>query len=255
MRAIAWVVAGLLAAASSLAAQEAGTVEFAGFGVWHNKNVVYDALRGFGGGARLGIWLPAHFEIEGQLDFTRPPNSHSGIRFTLINYGGSLLYNVPVSRGSVYLRAGYGRFSPREPCQVFGTRCSPFGALAGGAGFRIPLGSVVYLRGEAMARTRSTYDYSGVGASLGVSLMPGTWGGEASLADTDRDGVPDRRDRCGSTPLGALVDVRGCPTDFDGDGVFDGIDRCPATPRGTPVDPVGCPVKGPGGSDAARDRG
>lgn len=65
--------------------------------------------------------------------------------------------------------------------------------------------------------------------------------------DTDRDGVPDKGDRCPATPLGARVDAAGCPIDGDGDGVFDGLDRCPETPKGATVDAAGCP------SDSDRD--
>ncbi len=61
------------------------------------------------------------------------------------------------------------------------------------------------------------------------------------LMDSDKDGVPDRADFCSDTPLGALVDERGCPLDSDNDGIYDGLDRCPATPPGTSVDVHGCP--------------
>ncbi|HET8763168.1 MAG TPA: OmpA family protein, partial [Gemmatimonadales bacterium] len=48
--------------------------------------------------------------------------------------------------------------------------------------------------------------------------------------------------RCPDTPLGALTDRDGCPTDTDGDDVFDGLDRCPTTPAGAKVDETGCPL-------------
>ncbi len=60
--------------------------------------------------------------------------------------------------------------------------------------------------------------------------------------DADNDGVPDRKDDCPDTPVGAKVDAMGCPSDEDGDGVFDGIDQCPGTPQGWPVDEKGCPT-------------
>ncbi len=60
--------------------------------------------------------------------------------------------------------------------------------------------------------------------------------------DLDKDGVPDRVDFCADTPVGALVDEKGCPLDSDGDGVYDGLDRCPATPASTKVDVNGCPL-------------
>ena len=64
--------------------------------------------------------------------------------------------------------------------------------------------------------------------------------------DTDKDGVPDRRDACAGTPLGARVDASGCPIDGDADGVPDGIDRCEATPKGAKVDAYGCPTDADG---------
>ncbi len=62
----------------------------------------------------------------------------------------------------------------------------------------------------------------------------------AAAADSDRDGVPDDRDDCPGTPLGAAVDERGCELDSDGDGVVDRLDRCPNTPPGAAVDANGC---------------
>jgi OOP family OmpA-OmpF porin len=46
-------------------------------------------------------------------------------------------------------------------------------------------------------------------------------------ADTDKDGVPDKRDSCSNTPPGIQVDTKGCPIDTDGDGVADHVDKCP----------------------------
>ncbi len=65
-------------------------------------------------------------------------------------------------------------------------------------------------------------------------------------ADSDGDGVPNRRDKCPDTPHGAMVDKNGCPTDADGDKVWDGLDKCPNTPAGWPVDASGCPIDSDG---------
>ena len=46
-------------------------------------------------------------------------------------------------------------------------------------------------------------------------------------ADTDKDGVSDKKDNCPITPTGVTVDVNGCPVDTDGDGVADYMDKCP----------------------------
>ncbi len=46
-------------------------------------------------------------------------------------------------------------------------------------------------------------------------------------ADTDGDGVIDKKDMCPGTPAGVKVDPRGCPLDTDKDGVADYTDDCP----------------------------
>lgn len=246
MRLVPWILAGIAAASPmALPAQSAGSVELSALGVWHTKTATMGLLRGFGVGGRLGVWLPANLGVEGQLDFTSPQGS-GGARAQLFHYGGSVLYNVPFDAGSVYLRAGYGWLSPRN-CVLNQTPCPSHSALNGGLGFRLAVTPMIQFRAEGSFRSRSAYEYTAFGAAAGVTVLP-RLGNRVRVdngVDTDRDGVPDGRDRCPSTPLGALVDDRGCPTDADGDGVPDGIDRCPATPPGTPVNLLGCPVERP----------
>jgi outer membrane protein OmpA-like peptidoglycan-associated protein len=64
--------------------------------------------------------------------------------------------------------------------------------------------------------------------------------------DSDRDGVPDSKDKCANTPDGVKVDEFGCPLDSDNDGVPDYLDKCPNTPRGVEVDANGCPFDSDG---------
>jgi OOP family OmpA-OmpF porin len=78
------------------------------------------------------------------------------------------------------------------------------------------------------------------------ALVSFAWGTGGTPADTDGDGVRDKKDKCPDTPRGATVDENGCPKDSDGDGVFDGIDKCPDTPKGVKVDATGCPVDSDG---------
>lgn len=61
--------------------------------------------------------------------------------------------------------------------------------------------------------------------------------------DSDKDGVPDDRDKCPGTPPGVAVDENGCPIDSDKDGVPDYLDKCPGTPPNTLVDANGCPLE------------
>jgi OOP family OmpA-OmpF porin len=76
---------------------------------------------------------------------------------------------------------------------------------------------------------------------------PGTPAGVAVNSDgcpldSDKDGVPDYLDKCPRTPPGVTVDSNGCPFDSDKDGVPDYLDKCPGTPAGTAVDKDGCPI-------------
>jgi OOP family OmpA-OmpF porin len=77
-------------------------------------------------------------------------------------------------------------------------------------------------------------------------LAPWPWKCACADMDSDGDGVPDGKDQCPGTPLGAIVDKKGCPIDSDKDGVPDGIDKCPNTPAGVKVDAKGCPIDSDG---------
>ena len=61
--------------------------------------------------------------------------------------------------------------------------------------------------------------------------------------DSDRDGVPDRRDLRNDNRPGQVVDADGCSIDADADGVPDHLDLCPDTPSGARVDGDGCPLQ------------
>jgi len=80
-------------------------------------------------------------------------------------------------------------------------------------------------------------------------LLVGYSWGLGAPADSDGDGVPNRKDQCPNTPQGAKVDAKGCPLDSDGDGVFDGLDKCPTvyakTPDGCPLPVVVAPTPEP----------
>ena len=82
------------------------------------------------------------------------------------------------------------------------------------------------------------YKTSGVNVSVGLAIVVGT----NKLRDKDKDGVPNRYDKCPDTPIGYKVDSLGCPIDEDKDGVCDSKDECPNTPSGCSVDTVGCPI-------------
>lgn len=82
------------------------------------------------------------------------------------------------------------------------------------------------------------YNTKGMNFAVGVNFVFG------NRKDSDHDGVADRKDKCPDTPLGVIVDRKGCPVDTDGDGVPDYIDKCPGTPPEAyaTVDQHGCPA-------------
>ena len=59
------------------------------------------------------------------------------------------------------------------------------------------------------------------------------------FGDEDGDFVLDPVDDCPGTPLGVIVDARGCPLDTDNDGVPDYLDKEPDTAPGAWVDQHG----------------
>jgi len=81
-------------------------------------------------------------------------------------------------------------------------------------------------------------------ASIGVTYS--LFSSPDTETDTDNDGVPDIKDICPDTPLGAKVTPDGCPIDSDGDGVPDYLDQCLGTPNGVFADSNGCPMDSDG---------
>ncbi len=63
----------------------------------------------------------------------------------------------------------------------------------------------------------------------------------SATADSDKDGVLDKSDKCPFSPEGASVNAQGCVADKDNDGVADNIDQCPESPLGSHVNEQGCP--------------
>ena len=246
MRAI--ITAGLLVASgSTLVAQRAHDFDLGVFGAYTSYDRAFNLDYGMGGGARLTYYPTNHIGLGADVLFQREqdvPGSPGATMDPLVG-GLNLLVRLPAM---LYVVAGYSRLD-------FG-KSAPYaftdGGVHGGLGLQVPIGGNVgvLLEGRAIhspsTRLAGQQRATHIVGLIGLSFLQA--GGPArSARDSDVDGVPDKRDACPRTPLGATVDVRGCPGDADQDGVLDGIDKCPNTPAGAKIDAAGCPL------DADRD--
>jgi OOP family OmpA-OmpF porin len=239
------LVAVLLGASGQLAAQHAGQFEVGAFGSYTRYDPAFGLAQKLGGGVRLGYLVGAVVGVEGDILFQPEYTvSSGGTPITLQPLIGSvsLVVNaLHAQRLMVYLLGGYTVLD-------FGTR-APYrftdNAAHGGAGVRLFLTNRIALRVEGRAiytsSTQSTFTSKTAKHYVGtVGLSVFHLGGP--VKDSDHDGVPDNKDACPNTPIGATVDARGCPIDSDHDGVYDGLDKCPNTPAGAHVDANGCPT-------------
>jgi OOP family OmpA-OmpF porin len=148
----------------------------------------------------------------------------------------------------LFIGGGTGRLSTNPATDPSGaaTRLNQ-SLLEAGAGLRLWLTDGIGLRFEARESHGLQRESQGVPSVNHVMLSAGlTFALGAKGRDTDGDGVPDSRDKCPGTPIGARVDKQGCPLDGDVDGVFDGLDKCPDTPKGCTVDKTGCSIDSDG---------
>jgi OOP family OmpA-OmpF porin len=123
-----------------------------------------------------------------------------------------------------------------------------------GLGQLFPMGDRAALHWEVRGEGTMRDMGDPIRAALGQpSILVGLTFRFPEPGDSDRDGIVDARDACPRTPLGAAVDLAGCPLDEDLDGVADGLDRCPGTPRGAPVSGDGCSLVSDSDSDGVPD--
>jgi outer membrane protein OmpA-like peptidoglycan-associated protein len=109
-----------------------------------------------------------------------------------------------------------------------------------GAGLRFRLSSQASLMLQSTLNLHPGIDYDGI-AGKNNSYLQHNFGFTFSfgkIKDSDKDGVPDSRDKCPNTP-NYRVDKNGCPLDTDQDGIADSDDQCPEQ-AGT-LSTKGCP--------------
>ena len=193
-------------------------------------------------GARVGWQLRPRWAVQavGGWSSTQIDNTAGtgGEDVKVKHYAGDILFSpFAWDRADLFLNVGGGwiQHKPDNTDERSGS------TLDYGGGLRFWFSDWLGLTFEA--RNILLLEKQGSESHLNDLALAGglTFGFGRKGADTDGDGVPDKEDQCANTPHGALVDVRGCPTDADGDGVYDGLDKCASTPRGATVDSSGCP--------------
>lgn len=214
-------------------------------------------------GGRVGVGFGKRFGIEGSYGLSNSQTREgSGARAYIlpINPGipqqdsklthisADVLLNIlPSSSLSPYLLGGWSsqEFEPQDSTGADSKR----DGFNVGAGVRLHVNPRVAFRVEARDMIYSWSDeekaaganditQNSFALTGGIQLSLGGVAGKPP--DADADGVPDKKDTCAGTPVGAVVDAKGCPVDSDGDGVPDGIDTCAGTIAGAKVDAKGC---------------
>ncbi len=221
------------------------------------KDVNLENMPHYGG--LVGLWLNGYLGLEGHYSLMSGETLHRGLPWIgresspavdqdLAVYGGNVILNfAPKSSVSPFLLGGWQEAKydkndawPEEefvngPQVGAGLYFWPLPRLAVRAEVRDWLWDFT----SPLAPDPPGDEWNqNIVASLGFELAIG---GSPTRQDADHDGVSDKRDRCPGTPMGARVDLSGCPIDSDGDGVPDGLDQCAATPTGARVDASGCP--------------
>jgi OOP family OmpA-OmpF porin len=265
VRAGFWILVCLLAVPATALAEVSGLhlnlTPYLGYASWAKEtNMENDLLYG----GRVGLGFGKRFGIEGSygtsssktqegdgarayvLPTVGVPQQDS--KFTHIS-ADALLNIIPGSSLNPYILGGWSshEFEPQDSTGADSKR----EGFDVGAGVKLHFNPRVALRLEARDMIYSwSDDEKAAGASdKSQSSFAFTGGIQLSLGgqagkppDADADGVPDKKDSCAGTPVGAVVDVKGCPVDSDGDGVPDGIDTCAGTIAGAKVDAKGCPT-------------
>ncbi len=190
-------------------------------------------------GGRVAFY-PASFlglEIEGAL-------SPSGIRdgdgsAILYRAGGHIVLQYP-ARFSVFALGGLGAYGIMSDADVQGDDLDLAAHWGLGLKFWITEGFGFRVDGRQIMTGWAEQGAEDGELSLHYEALGGlvfSFGRHAGVPpDGDRDGVPDRDDRC---PKRAAATSDGCPPpDADADGVIDSDDRCPSVAGQAPD---GCP--------------
>ncbi|HEY6079055.1 MAG TPA: porin family protein, partial [Polyangiaceae bacterium] len=202
-----------------------------------NEQVKYKNGPQYGG--RLGYYPLSFLGLEGEamLSLSRVRNHNQTTKAVLYSGRGSLVLQIPTGYVTPFVLGGAGKLA------AIGTDMGKDSDTAWhfGLGAKIPLTHMLSLRVDG--RDNLTAHTSGEGqahtfeVNLGLTAVieRGRKEPPPPPADTDKDGVLDRDDKC---PADSGTGPGGCPADTDADGVLDRDDYCP---KEAGIAPKGCP--------------
>ncbi len=230
---------------------------FAGGFIIHPEHDFYDPVTGpqkdmARGGPEAGLraaYFPLSFlgvEAEWSGVWTRVVEADDAPVF-LYGLRGHVLLQLPLYRIAPFILGGYGLMGVRSPRDAVGNDIDPVGHYGGGVKlfadrrFAIRLEGRHFL-GPATHRRNRVASHGSILVGLSIRLGPQPSRAPAAskadaddeaTRDSDRDGKPDRIDRC---PWEAADTADGCkPADFDADGILDVDDECPREAGPTPT--------------------
>ncbi len=191
------------------------------------------------------------------IDFAPPPQKYAGFRAQLTHVQGGFRFKFAndkiISSNAMiqpYLQATYGLVNIYSRINnVADYYTDPLGAItAGGLGVNFKFSDAFSMRVQSMFNYTFNDVFDGSPYSNGVHTRyknsdafmyhslglvyhfgTGSGGGDGikTMKDSDKDGIPNKYDKCKNTREGYLVDSVGCDLDTDLDGIPDTEDKCP----------------------------
>lgn len=225
------------------------------------------ALYGFGK-LNLGLYLNKSFDLNlggtyGETGYYTADSSNLNmlgrmgqgqlaLKYKFAN--GYILKETSIIQPYLYISGGAANFAD-VPSYVNRIKNGTFATANAGAGFNIMLTKNVYLtynmgyiwnNTDQLDFTTKASNEQNLQHSLTIGFNLG------KPKDDDKDGIPNKLDKCPSTPEHVSVDLQGCPVDKDKDGIADYQDKCPDIAGVASLN--GCPDKDNDGITDAEDQ-
>ncbi|MCA9670787.1 MAG: OmpA family protein [Myxococcales bacterium] len=213
---------------------------FIGLMVPSTEHELYNRLVGhyrygtvtFDTGFRLA-YMPFFF-LGAEIELAVMPTEANDVAVMLHGFRAHVLGQFPIGgRFAPFLLIGGGYLGVVSGASSTGGDVDP--------AFHWGWGAKLYLRSDLALRIDFRQNVSarlGSGSTSHWEVLFGASWVLNWVTDTDKDGVPDNKDRC---PKIAARTSDGCPAvDSDGDGIIDQLDKCPTQPA-TGND--GCPIR------------